>query len=337
MSENLWAISIDPDESMREYVLLQLKVKAMRDLLFRSRIFTYLAAATPGLKELVTIGKIWELALEQPQGPRTGAEYDLVSSTRPATGHGVGFLQTPRTFAEHRPGRPDPPAGRDARHVHPRPGAHRRRGRRAARGDAGQRDRGARARSRRARSASRSTAIYCNGLYPERFDDAEAERSRPRRRAPTTARRAAACRAALTEHRRAARPAPAARPARRELRGAGEHAAVHVRARARRSSEIERAGDGAVGLMAGDRRATRGQADLHLRRLGRGRQDDHLGGDRRRDGGAGQAGRGADDRPGQAARRLARAARARQRPSARSIRRCSPARGSRPSGASSGR
>ena len=64
MVENLWAISIDPDESMREYVLLQLKVKAMRDLLFRSRIFNYLAAATPGLKELVTIGKIWELALD---------------------------------------------------------------------------------------------------------------------------------------------------------------------------------------------------------------------------------------------------------------------------------
>ena len=62
MEENLWSISIDPDESMREYVLLQLKVRAMRDMLFRSRIFNYLAAATPGLKELVTIGKIWELA-----------------------------------------------------------------------------------------------------------------------------------------------------------------------------------------------------------------------------------------------------------------------------------
>ena len=37
MAENLWGISIDPDEAMREYVLLQLKVKAMRDLLFRSR------------------------------------------------------------------------------------------------------------------------------------------------------------------------------------------------------------------------------------------------------------------------------------------------------------
>jgi hypothetical protein len=64
LQDGLWAISIDPDRSMREYLELQLPVKAMSDLLYRSRIFTYLAAATPGLRELVTIGKIWELALE---------------------------------------------------------------------------------------------------------------------------------------------------------------------------------------------------------------------------------------------------------------------------------
>jgi anion-transporting ArsA/GET3 family ATPase len=98
LEENLWAISIDPDESMREYVLLQLKVKAMRDLLFRSRIFNYLAAATPGLKELVTIGKIWELALDDRKA-RGAHRYDRVIVDAPATGHGVGFLQTPRTFA----------------------------------------------------------------------------------------------------------------------------------------------------------------------------------------------------------------------------------------------
>jgi anion-transporting ArsA/GET3 family ATPase len=96
--DNLWAISIDPDESMREYVLLQLKVRAMRDLLFRSRIFTYLAAATPGLKELVTIGKIWELA-QLDRRVKKGRKYDLVIVDAPATGHGIGFLQTPRTFA----------------------------------------------------------------------------------------------------------------------------------------------------------------------------------------------------------------------------------------------
>jgi len=98
MAENLWSISIDPDESMREYVLLQLKVRAMRDLLFRSRIFSYLAAATPGLKELVTIGKIWELA-QLDRKVKSGRKYDLVIVDAPATGHGIGFLQTPRTFA----------------------------------------------------------------------------------------------------------------------------------------------------------------------------------------------------------------------------------------------
>ena len=98
MEENLWSISIDPDESMREYVLLQLKVRAMRDMLFRSRIFNYLAAATPGLKELVTIGKIWELS-QPDRRVKSGRRYDLVIVDAPATGHGIGFLQTPRTFA----------------------------------------------------------------------------------------------------------------------------------------------------------------------------------------------------------------------------------------------
>jgi anion-transporting ArsA/GET3 family ATPase len=98
VAENLWSISIDPDESMREYVLLQLKVRAMRDMLFRSRIFNYLAAATPGLKELVTIGKIWELA-QLDRKVKSGRKYDLVIVDAPATGHGIGFLQTPRTFA----------------------------------------------------------------------------------------------------------------------------------------------------------------------------------------------------------------------------------------------
>jgi anion-transporting ArsA/GET3 family ATPase len=98
LQQNLWSISIDPDESMREYVLLQLKVRAMRDLLFRSRAFGYLAGAAPGLKELVTIGKIWELA-QLDRKVKKGRKYDFVVVDAPATGHGIGFLQTPRTFA----------------------------------------------------------------------------------------------------------------------------------------------------------------------------------------------------------------------------------------------
>ena len=155
MEENLWSISIDPDESMREYVLLQLKVRAMRDMLFRSRIFNYLAAATPGLKELVTIGKIWELA-QLDRKVKSGRKYDLVIVDAPATGHGIGFLQTPRTFAAIARVGPIHSQAQTARPLHHRPRAHRRRDRRPAGGDAGQRVGGAGARpARRGRRRGR--------------------------------------------------------------------------------------------------------------------------------------------------------------------------------------
>ena len=160
MEENLWSISIDPDESMREYVLLQLKVRAMRDLLFRSRIFTYLAAATPGLKELVTIGKIWELA-QLDRKVKSGRKYDLVIVDAPATGHGIGFLQTPRTFAAIARVGPIHSQAQQLERADHRPEPHRHRDRRPARGDAGQRVGGARARPPqrgRGRGRPRSTS-----------------------------------------------------------------------------------------------------------------------------------------------------------------------------------
>ncbi|HRV60077.1 MAG TPA: ArsA-related P-loop ATPase, partial [Solirubrobacterales bacterium] len=47
---------------------------------------------------LVTIGKIWELA-QLDRKVKHGRKYDLVIVDAPATGHGISFLQTPRTFA----------------------------------------------------------------------------------------------------------------------------------------------------------------------------------------------------------------------------------------------
>ncbi len=99
LRDRLFAISIDPDRSTREYLELQLPVKAMSDLLYRSKIFSYLTAATPGLKEMVTIGKIWELAQSERKA-RRGKPYDLVIVDAPATGHGIGLMQTPSNFAE---------------------------------------------------------------------------------------------------------------------------------------------------------------------------------------------------------------------------------------------
>ena len=55
--------------------------------------------ATPGMRELLSIGKVWELA-QLERRTRGAAPYDLVIVDAPATGHGVGILRTPRTFAE---------------------------------------------------------------------------------------------------------------------------------------------------------------------------------------------------------------------------------------------
>jgi anion-transporting ArsA/GET3 family ATPase len=96
---NLFAFSIDPQRALEEYLLLQIKVKALYDLMFKNRIFTYFAAATPGLRELVTVGKVWELA-QLDRRVKRGAKYDLVIVDAPATGHGVSILKTPKTFGD---------------------------------------------------------------------------------------------------------------------------------------------------------------------------------------------------------------------------------------------
>lgn len=91
-------ISIDPEHAMQEYLIDQLPIKALADALVASRLFSYLAAATPGLRELLTVGKLWELA--QPIRRTPGAlAYDLVIVDAPATGHGLALLGAPRTFA----------------------------------------------------------------------------------------------------------------------------------------------------------------------------------------------------------------------------------------------
>ena len=62
LAENLWAISVDPEHAREEWLRFQLRSGALAGVLNSSRIFSYLAAAAPGLSELVTVGKVWELA-----------------------------------------------------------------------------------------------------------------------------------------------------------------------------------------------------------------------------------------------------------------------------------
>jgi anion-transporting ArsA/GET3 family ATPase len=97
LAPGLYTISIDPQQAMEEY--LRVKAGAIGQALGSSRLFQAFAMATPGMRELLSIGKVWELA-QLHRRTRGGAPYDLVIVDAPATGHGVGLLRTPRTFAD---------------------------------------------------------------------------------------------------------------------------------------------------------------------------------------------------------------------------------------------
>jgi anion-transporting ArsA/GET3 family ATPase len=99
IADNLSAISLDQQHTLEEWVTYQLPSKRVAGLLYRSGIFQHLTSAAPGIKELVTIGKIWELS-QLHRKTKDARPYDFVVVDSPATGHGLGMLRAPRTFAD---------------------------------------------------------------------------------------------------------------------------------------------------------------------------------------------------------------------------------------------
>ena len=98
LRDGLWTLAVDPRAALEEYLRDQLPGRMLGDLIGTSGAFGYVAAATPGLRELLTIGKIWELA-QDARRPEGAQPYDVVVVDAPATGHGLALLQAPRTFA----------------------------------------------------------------------------------------------------------------------------------------------------------------------------------------------------------------------------------------------
>jgi len=88
------AMLIDPFEALGEYLALQIGVRPLVDTVMRNKAFRQLLSASPGWRELITLGKIWHL--EQMQEPPGRPRYDLIVVDAPATGHGVSFLDVPR-------------------------------------------------------------------------------------------------------------------------------------------------------------------------------------------------------------------------------------------------
>ncbi len=98
LAPGLFRISVDPQSAMEEYLNHKVPGPAAQALR-HSKLFHAFVMATPGMRELLCMGKLWELAQFERRTEDADA-YDLVIVDAPSAGHGAAILRTPRTFAE---------------------------------------------------------------------------------------------------------------------------------------------------------------------------------------------------------------------------------------------
>jgi anion-transporting ArsA/GET3 family ATPase len=90
LQPNLWAMSMDTEASLKQYLQLQLKLGLVARIGPLARMFDFVATAAPGVKEIVTVGKLcWEVRERH---------YDLVVVDAAPTGHIVGQLAAPQAI-----------------------------------------------------------------------------------------------------------------------------------------------------------------------------------------------------------------------------------------------
>lgn len=93
VAPGLSVAAVEGRAALEEYLALVIPVKRLLRTIFASRIYQYFVAAAPGLKELMTVGKIWYEATREEAGQRA---WDAVVVDAPATGHALQYLRMPQ-------------------------------------------------------------------------------------------------------------------------------------------------------------------------------------------------------------------------------------------------
>jgi anion-transporting ArsA/GET3 family ATPase len=88
----LFAMAMDPEESLKEYLKMNLRIPLITKVGALSTAFDFLANAAPGIREIVTVGKVAYEVRER--------HYDLVVVDATASGHIVGQLRAPQAINE---------------------------------------------------------------------------------------------------------------------------------------------------------------------------------------------------------------------------------------------
>lgn len=97
LSRGLHHVTIERQATLRDYLDHEVPGPLPAGRLTGSRTFSMFIDATPGMGELLMIGKVAELA-RTPRGRRGASPYDLVVLDGPASGQLLALLRAPRTF-----------------------------------------------------------------------------------------------------------------------------------------------------------------------------------------------------------------------------------------------
>ena len=93
----VYAMQMDTEASLREYLKVQAKVPVFGRIGPMARAFDFVATAAPGVKEILTVGKVcWELR----ESLAGRADWDLIVVDAAATGHVISQLDAPRAIQE---------------------------------------------------------------------------------------------------------------------------------------------------------------------------------------------------------------------------------------------
>lgn len=92
IAPQLWAMSMDTEASLKEYLSLHLKIPLLSRVGPLARTFDFVANAAPGVKEILVVGKLCYEVREQ--------HYDIVVVDAPASGHIVGQLAAPQAIKD---------------------------------------------------------------------------------------------------------------------------------------------------------------------------------------------------------------------------------------------
>ena len=103
---NLWLTDLNPQESLKEYVLLIVRMEAVYRMVFENRLVRSFLRLLPALGELTMLGKVWyEWQLPRAPDPRT-SKFDAIVLDFPATGHARAILSAPRAVMASVPAGP---------------------------------------------------------------------------------------------------------------------------------------------------------------------------------------------------------------------------------------